>query len=295
METWHYTFVNPKTGKGWTDEEEKVIAGFTANGCGRMAAIRRLRTGQTKGAITVASALPTLVSFSDSTPAVDSPAWSVFVQVLAKFPGLTVEEARDKANALIQESAGRRSFAMPKVLSDAEKVEHSERRPAVTAEASPAKVKPCLVNVSHSGPVKESQTTVEPVRGRQSFKPARQPIAESLKHSILEKQGRKCIYCARKLGAEVWDVNGKLIILSTRFDHFEPFALRFNDDPKNLFAACKICNEIKSDHVFDSLKECRILARRRMEIQRLSRPVSRRYPIQSKPATVLAELKSFTN
>jgi hypothetical protein len=137
METWHYTYVNPKTGKGWTDDEEEAIASFMGtDGCGRMEAIRRLRNGQINGTITVPSAPPTLVAFSDSTPAINSPAWTLFAEILTKFPGLTVEEARDKANVLIQESAGRKRFAMPKVLSEAELVEPARL---------PVKPKPALV------------------------------------------------------------------------------------------------------------------------------------------------------
>ena len=151
METWHYTYVNPKTGKGWTDEEEKVIAGFTADGCGRMEAIRRLRRGQINGTITVPS---------DSTPAANSPVGTLMVKVLEKYPGMSFEDARAKANALIQESAGRRTFVMPKVLSESEQAEQKERlktawKPCIAADAAMTEI----TQVSEVSDVEVSDTS----------------------------------------------------------------------------------------------------------------------------------------
>jgi hypothetical protein len=61
------------------------------------------------------------------TPAAKSPVGTVMVKVLEKYPGVTFEEARVKANALIQESARRKRFVMPKVLSETELAEQSAR------------------------------------------------------------------------------------------------------------------------------------------------------------------------
>jgi hypothetical protein len=61
------------------------------------------------------------------TPAANSPVGVVMVKVLEKYPRLSFEEARAKANALIQESACRKRFSMPKVLSEAELTEQTER------------------------------------------------------------------------------------------------------------------------------------------------------------------------
>lgn len=65
------------------------------------------------------------------TPSRNSPVGTVMVKVLEKFPGMTFEEARAKANALIQESAGKKRFAMPKVLSEVELVEQKKRLKSV--------------------------------------------------------------------------------------------------------------------------------------------------------------------
>jgi hypothetical protein len=76
------------------------------------------------------------------TPAAGSPVGVVMVKVLEKYPALSFEEARDKATDLIQESAGRRRFVNPRVLSEAELAEQKEHLKTVW---SPAKgVKPVV-------------------------------------------------------------------------------------------------------------------------------------------------------
>jgi hypothetical protein len=60
-------------------------------------------------------------------------------------------------------------------------------------------------------------------------------------------------------------MNGKAVALSIRFDHFEPYALRQNETPQNLVAACGVCNALKSDLVFDSLKATRLWLAREWE------------------------------
>jgi hypothetical protein len=120
-------YVNPKTDKGWTDEEEEVIAGFVADGYGRIEAIHRLRRGQISRTITVPSAPLTPVAFSDSTPSANSPVGTLMVKVLEKYPDMSFKDARAKANALIQEAAGKKRFTMPRVLSEAELAEQKER------------------------------------------------------------------------------------------------------------------------------------------------------------------------
>jgi hypothetical protein len=119
-----------------------------------------------------------------------------------------------------------------------------------------------LINRSASGPVREEQKKLDPLSTREireiSIPPAhRRSLSEDEKSKIINRQSFKCIYCARKLGSTVWDPEGKPVILSTRFDHFEPFALRSNENPENFVAACGVCNGFKSDKVFDSLKDAR--------------------------------------
>jgi hypothetical protein len=54
------------------------------------------------------------------TPAMNSPTGRLMVAVLAKFPALSFEEARAKANALLQQAAGKRVYRFPIVLTDEE-------------------------------------------------------------------------------------------------------------------------------------------------------------------------------
>jgi hypothetical protein len=61
------------------------------------------------------------------TPAANSPVGTIMVKVLEKYPGMSFEDARAKANALMQESARKKRFNLPRILSEAELVEQKER------------------------------------------------------------------------------------------------------------------------------------------------------------------------
>jgi hypothetical protein len=61
------------------------------------------------------------------TPAANSPVGVIMVKVLEKYSTLSFDQARTKANLLIQESAGRRRFVLPRVLSESELAEQKER------------------------------------------------------------------------------------------------------------------------------------------------------------------------
>ncbi|HEY2118630.1 MAG TPA: hypothetical protein VGH37_05550 [Candidatus Acidoferrum sp.] len=54
------------------------------------------------------------------TPSVNSPVGSLMVKVLGKFPNITFDEARVKANSLLNEAAGKRIYRIPPPLTDAE-------------------------------------------------------------------------------------------------------------------------------------------------------------------------------
>jgi hypothetical protein len=61
------------------------------------------------------------------TPSANSPMGTIMVKVLEKYPGITFEDARAKAHCLILESAGKKRFNLPRVLSEAELAEQKER------------------------------------------------------------------------------------------------------------------------------------------------------------------------
>lgn len=175
---------------------------------------------------------------------------------------------------------GDRDFATGKMLwPKAEPIQPAE---IVGPPSEPHKQ--VVVNRSAIGPVQETLRIQTPLRARTggrkhqapftsvSFNrrrvgliPERRSISVGEKTEILERQANKCIYCARKFGSTVWDMNGKTVALSIRFDHFEPYALRQNETSENLVAACGVCNALKSDLVFDSLKATRLWLAREWE------------------------------
>jgi 5-methylcytosine-specific restriction endonuclease McrA len=121
--------------------------------------------------------------------------------------------------------------------------------------------------------LQKNEPAEEPIRVRDveiSESPIkRNPLTEREKESLVEAQGQKCIYCARRFGSVVFD-REKAITLQIRFDHFEPYALRQNNERENLFAACQLCNGFKSDLIFDSLNGARTFLSRKWESAGLS-------------------------
>ena len=65
-----------------------------------------------------------------------------------------------------------------------------------------------------------------------------------------------CLYCAQPLDGKVYR-RGKPISLRLEWDHAIPRAFKEIDSPENVVACCQICNEIKSDLVFNTTNEAR--------------------------------------
>jgi hypothetical protein len=61
------------------------------------------------------------------TPATESPVGKTIVKVLAKFPELTFEQARVKANELVTDAGHYRNFALPQVQTPAEEAAATEK------------------------------------------------------------------------------------------------------------------------------------------------------------------------
>ena len=61
------------------------------------------------------------------TPAAGSPVGELMVKVLAKNPEMVFEEARKKANALLDKAGGSRVYRVPRVLNPVEQAEQKER------------------------------------------------------------------------------------------------------------------------------------------------------------------------
>ena len=61
------------------------------------------------------------------TPAKGSPVGLLMLKIIEKYPDMQPEDAREKANSMIQKAAGRYNFQMPKVHSQEEIAAMRER------------------------------------------------------------------------------------------------------------------------------------------------------------------------
>jgi HNH endonuclease len=86
------------------------------------------------------------------------------------------------------------------------------------------------------------------------------------KYAILISQRGCCIYCGKPLDGSTYR-KGKIVELELQWDHAIPRALRIIDGEYNIVASCNICNQIKSDLIFDTVREARdwISERRRQK------------------------------
>jgi len=103
-------WLNPKTGKGWSDREEEVIAQLMANkSCSRIQAIqemRRRKLDDLRGGTSVRNA---------GLPSPGSPVGVLIQRIIEKRPAIGYEEARALANALLDRAAGKKVYRMPTV------------------------------------------------------------------------------------------------------------------------------------------------------------------------------------
>jgi 5-methylcytosine-specific restriction endonuclease McrA len=148
---------------------------------------------------------------------------------------------------------------------DAELIQSSEIVEPPSKSKSP---KVSVIDRSVAGPVVEKTRVASPQRARSIAErtyTTRRSVPSSEKSEIIERQNSNCIYCARRFDSVVWDIDGKAVTLLPRFDHFEPYALRQNENPENFVPACCVCNTLKSDRVFDTLKAARLWLAREWE------------------------------
>lgn len=73
------------------------------------------------------------------TPAAQSLIGRLMVTILAKFPGITFDDARTKANELQQQAAGKYRYVTPRVLSAQEQATKTEATRAYFAESRTAR------------------------------------------------------------------------------------------------------------------------------------------------------------
>jgi hypothetical protein len=61
------------------------------------------------------------------TPSKHSPVGFLMVNVLAKNPGMSFDDARTEANRLLDRAAGRKIYSMPRVLSPSQKLDQKTK------------------------------------------------------------------------------------------------------------------------------------------------------------------------
>jgi hypothetical protein len=72
------------------------------------------------------------------TPSAGSPVGILMNKILVKFPGITLDDARAKANQLLQDAAKRKSFSLPRVLSEEEQEQQRQQLKSAFAKPSAA-------------------------------------------------------------------------------------------------------------------------------------------------------------
>jgi 5-methylcytosine-specific restriction endonuclease McrA len=70
----------------------------------------------------------------------------------------------------------------------------------------------------------------------------RKPLRKKYKLEILKNQSYKCFYCGEDL-----------IESNAHFDHVVPFVLTLSCAKEEFVAACKECNLLKSDSIFNTI------------------------------------------
>lgn len=71
---------------------------------------------------------------------------------------------------------------------------------------------------------------------------------------ILELQQNKCLYCDKPFGT-IYVRKGKLLFTKIHFDHLVPYSYTQSCKDSEFVAACNICNNIKSNKMFETVEE----------------------------------------
>jgi 5-methylcytosine-specific restriction endonuclease McrA len=74
-----------------------------------------------------------------------------------------------------------------------------------------------------------------------------------IQKKILEVQNKKCLYCEKQFG-DLYMKNGKVRQLKIQWDHLIPYSYS-KENKFNFVAACNICNQIKSNKIFNTVEE----------------------------------------
>jgi hypothetical protein len=100
-----------------------------------------------------------------------------------------------------------------------------------------------------------------------------------LENKILE-QNNRCYLCSREFGSAAL-IDGQPTKLRAEADHFRPVAERRNDSPRNIRAACHVCNRLKSSNLFETVEHAQEVIGKAWE-ERGYKTCPRLLPITSK-------------
>ena len=80
---------------------------------------------------------------------------------------------------------------------------------------------------------------------------------KEIQEKILNAQDHSCFYCEHTFNTHVFrDGKPKRVVLN--WDHFVPWAYSRDNKGFNFVAACSICNQLKSNKVFDTVDQARL-------------------------------------
>ncbi len=76
-----------------------------------------------------------------------------------------------------------------------------------------------------------------------------------VRKELLAEQDHRCFYCHLSFGTPIYNPKGNIVFLKIAYDHAIPYSYDYNN--KKFVVACHVCNGIKSNLMFDDLKEAR--------------------------------------
>ncbi len=263
-------WINPNTGKGWSDREEQVIADlFEAGGChDRMDSIRTMRRRKLddlKGAIrpeenevfsqtiklqrienkelkrAISKSLQAIaqgdLSIAISTT-YSEPEKSIVSQATSELQDISLQEQEE--TEVVENIANKKRGRKRIYINAAERV-------AVHRAAQKE-----LSEISFLPLPEDAQVALSrPPRSRPKSNKTR-------KEALIVRQEGRCLFCERMFGTWVRkSENGVPRILQPQEEHFIPRGELGSRALANLNVACQICNYFKGRRQFSSIEACR--------------------------------------
>lgn len=84
----------------------------------------------------------------------------------------------------------------------------------------------------------------------------RKSLTSRQSEKIAQKQQNHCFWCDRQFGSLIIK-NHKTIQLKIHLDHVQPYSYTKTNNQDNLIASCQICNQWKSNKIFDNVDTCK--------------------------------------